>query len=164
MELDYAKTKKKIRTGAIIIMAGSGYLILSNSFGAIAWDSLEVQKIFQNNRIPIQGLDMLMNYYIEICMTLATMGLLFLIGGFFLYRLQAWATKWLTVIACISLIGAIAMTCWVGQMISEIVHPMIAVIIMIISSSFELAPLIFMIWFLNRKSIQLVLKDKPGLT
>lgn len=157
MENHPEKSLKKIKTGAIIIMAGAGYLIISNTLGAIAWNTMEVQEIFQRSEIPMQGFEKLLAYYIEICISTAVMGLLYLIGGFFLYRLQHWAARWLTIIAVISMIGGISLSIWVGSIISEFLHPMIAAIIMMIASSFELAPLIFMIWFLNRKSTKIIL-------
>lgn len=139
---------KSIQTVGFIISILSVFTIASN-LGGIASSDL-MKGMSGTGDAKTNAIDLLITYYTELCLFMATLGILYLIAGVFICNYKLWANKLATFLSILVIIllwiAMISLAITVGYKLFVSAFLTIALIFTI--------PMGLLIRFLNKKSIR----------
>jgi hypothetical protein len=147
---------KSIKTTGLIIIIISALIIFSNRMGALMSILIGINEAVDPNAGQIQTnpISYIFSHYIEMCLFIVTIGLIYLLSGIFIQKYKLWANRFATVISglqiifvwCIMLILRSSIGYEPGMEIFKNGAIATAIIWTI--------PFGLLIWFLNKKGIK----------
>ncbi len=149
-----------IRTTGIGLMIFSIFIIISNTGGAFAF-TMMMSDLSENNTLEsgpsgIDSIDFIFQNYITLCLTMVTIGISYFIGAFYLIRFKLWANILISIVSVF-----LALVMWSLPIMFILIASTIDVegvimfgIVGILSAATWSAPIIMLIWYLNKKDIK----------
>ncbi|RYZ91758.1 MAG: hypothetical protein EOO68_23615 [Moraxellaceae bacterium] len=139
---------KSIENIGLAIIVLSGIIIVSNLGGAIA------SKIVGFGGEKTAETNFVFDHYLEMCLTMVSIGLASLFAGIYLRKYKLWASKLISLTCCVMIVMF-----WIISLssISTIIKengPMIILIFCVVFGVIVSIPLIILIRFLNLKRIK----------
>ena len=143
---------KSITTIGIIIIAISALIIFSNGMGALVSTMMGFSENNNtNDTINQSPISFLFNHYLEMCLTMVALGLLYLIGGIFLCKYKMWANRLVTVISILIILSIIG---FIVASIIEMNGESNLFFFAIIGTIICAIPFGLLVRFLNKKAIK----------
>lgn len=146
---------KSIKVVGSIVSILSALIIIGNASGVVVFSSInEPAKNIADIETEIQGIAWIIHHYIEFCLVMGIVGLLYLIGGMYMRKYKMWANYLVTTISSLLII-----VIWLLVSLASISTPDIYEIdflslSVITVALFWSAPLAVLIWYLNRKKVR----------
>ena len=144
-----------IKTIGLVVSIFSGFIIFTNSMGALAWTVLGFGGESENQTsIGFDPISYLFNHYVEMCLVMLTIGVIFLIGGIFIRKYKLWANQLTTGISLLLLLIIWSLMIGMAISISHESGTEMFVYGAIFTAVFWSIPIVLLIYFLNKKKIK----------
>lgn len=143
---------KSITTIGIILIVISSLIIFSNGMGALVSIMIGFSEYNNtNDTINQSPISFLFSHYLEMCLIMVTLGLLYLVGGIYLRKYKMWANRLVTVISALIILSIM------GFMVASIIEfnaKIYSFFFAIIGTLICTIPFGLLIRFLNKKAIK----------
>lgn len=141
-----------IRTVGLVVTIFAGCVVFTNAIGALAFSFiLSGEEISPTVSFSENPMAYVFAHYLELCLIMIAIGILYLIGGLNIRKYKAWAGKLVTVISALLIVfiwGLMIMMAYSATGFNTIdIFSLGTILIAVVWS----APFALLIWFLNRE-------------
>jgi hypothetical protein len=138
--------EKTIKVVGLIMIIISSIIIFFNTMGSLVWSFIGSENI-ENSEVSFEEI------FIVICLTMILFGIFFLIGGIFIRKLKLWANYMVSIVSSIFtiLLWFVSISFYIKAIDPGFIF---FKVILIVTSFFFSAPLLLLVWFLNKSNVK----------
>lgn len=145
---------ESIRIIGLIIAIFSGFIILSNGMGALAFVVVGVNDGTQAPPNPLEPRSFMLTHYLELCLFMVALGFLYLVGALNIRKYRRWASKLVSAISLFLIIFIWTTMLALFSSVEGTFELKVFRLAAIASAVLWSTPLGLLIWFLNRDKIK----------
>lgn len=153
MQIEEQKPES-IRTVGLIIAIFSGFIILSNGIGAVAYSVIATREGAAEAPGPDNVLTFILAHYVEICLLMVVLGFVYLYAAINLRKYRHWANKLVSAISLFLIIFIWTTLLGVFSSVEGTDEWRLLQLAAIASAIVWSTPLGLLIWFLSRENIK----------
>jgi hypothetical protein len=144
---------KSIKVTGIVLMVLSAFIIFSNGMGALMFIFMAIGEEAQSGHSPQTVISFVFSHYVEICLFMIVVGIIYFFGGLFIQQYKLWANRLVTVISVVQLFIVWSIMLVIRASFGQEPGLEILNILPIIVALVWKIPFGILIWFLNKKSV-----------